>query len=148
YINTASAAISWTVSDVGSGGVQSAWRVDSGAWSPFAATLTATVTGLTAGSHRIEVEAEDAVGNVSGGGCAISTQGLVSWWKGDGDAGDAVGANGGIEGGGVTYAAGKSGQAFLFNGTSANVLVNDNPNLDPGSGSFTLEAWVKIPPGS
>jgi hypothetical protein len=66
--------------------------------------------------------------------------GLVSWWRGDGNASDARGGNNGTLVGGVTYAAGKVGQAFSFTGTGQ-VQVADAPNLDLTS-AVTLEAGV------
>jgi hypothetical protein len=41
-----------------------AWRVDNGPWSSFTPDTQATLTGLTAGSHRFEVRARDTAGNV------------------------------------------------------------------------------------
>jgi hypothetical protein len=41
---------------------------------------------------------------------------------------------------GVTYAAGKVGQAFSFDGTGQ-VQVNDAPSLDLSS-AISLEAWI------
>ncbi len=40
------------------------WRVDGGAWSPFSPGTEATLTGLTGGTHRFEVRARDAAGNI------------------------------------------------------------------------------------
>ena len=38
---------------------------------------------------------------------------------------------------------GKSGQAILLNGSSSYVLVPDSASLNPGTGSFSVSAWVK-----
>ncbi len=43
---------------------------------------------------------------------------------------------------GVTWTAGKSGNAVLFNGTSGDITVPDSNSLDL-NGSFTISAWVK-----
>ena len=73
--------------------------------------------------------------------CVPPPSGLVSWWPGDGDATDIVDANNGvISGAGVTFVAGKVGQAFNFDGTDF-VRVPDNNNLEPTQ--ITLDGWIK-----
>ncbi len=44
-------------------GLAFAWRLDGGAFTPFAPTSSATLTGLAAGSHVFEVTARDLAGN-------------------------------------------------------------------------------------
>ena len=66
--------------------------------------------------------------------------GLVSWWRGEGDANDSRDGNHGALVGGVTFAAGRVGQAFNLNGSNR-VEVADAPNLDLTS-AVTLEAWI------
>jgi hypothetical protein len=66
--------------------------------------------------------------------------GLISAWRGEGNPLDAMGRNNGSVAGGVTYAAGKVGQAFSFDGTGQ-VQVNDAPSLDLTS-AVSLEAWI------
>lgn len=72
--------------------------------------------------------------------------GAVSWWPGNGNANDVLGANPGTLEGGVTFADGLVGKAFAFNGQpdGGGVRLNNVPAFDfsPDS-SFTLEAWVK-----
>src|SRR5262245_592264 len=67
---------------------------------------------------------------------------LNHWWKGDGDAGDAAGANNGTLVGGTTFATGESGQAFSFDGNDQYVSVPDASTHYP-AGSFTVDAWAK-----
>jgi len=69
--------------------------------------------------------------------------GLVSWWPGNGTVADIIGGNSGTLQGGATFATGEVGQALSFDGVDDFVQVPDNPNLDPGTGSFTIDAWVK-----
>jgi len=45
---------------------------------------------------------------------ALTFGGLVSWWRGEGDAKDSVGGNHGTLMGDATFAPGKAGQAFSF----------------------------------
>jgi cysteine-rich repeat protein len=68
--------------------------------------------------------------------------GLVSFWKGESDAADSVGGNGGTAYGGVSYASGVVGQAFSFDGVDDYVVVPDNSNLDI-NGPISISAWIK-----
>ncbi len=74
--------------------------------------------------------------------CTPAPSGMVSWWPGDGHANDIQDGNPGTLHGAATFAPGKVGQAFSFDGVSY-VRVPHNANLDPGTGSFTLTAWVE-----
>jgi len=70
--------------------------------------------------------------------------GLVGWWAGEGNANDSTGANNGVLEGGVTFVPGAVGQAFSFDGTTADVKVPASASLDVGAGDgFTIEAWIK-----
>lgn len=73
--------------------------------------------------------------------CYAPPSGLVSWWRADGNADDAVGTNNGILEGGVSYATGEVGEAFVFDGTSGYITIPSSANLAP-TGPFTVEAWV------
>lgn len=75
--------------------------------------------------------------------CTSSPAGLIAHWPGDGTAADAAHGRDGTLVGGATYAAGKVGQAFSFNGTDSSVSVPDNPDWSL-PGDFTIETWVKI----
>jgi len=67
--------------------------------------------------------------------------GLVSLWRGDGNALDSVGTNHGVWVGNPFYAPGVDGQAFVFNGIGDEVLVGNPPGLQLQT--FTIEAWVQ-----
>lgn len=71
--------------------------------------------------------------------CSIPPSGLVSLWKGEGNANDSLGTNNGSFENGVTFASGKVGQAFSFNGNSS-VSVPNNASLNPQT--FTIMGWV------
>src|SRR5262249_7082724 len=66
--------------------------------------------------------------------------GLVSWYKGEGNANDALGTNNGTLQGGVTFTTGEVGQAFNLNGSSY-VSVPNAPSLNI-TGALTIDAWV------
>src|SRR5438067_1012218 len=74
--------------------------------------------------------------------CVPPPSNMVSWWPGDGNANDIWDSNPGTLQGGATFAPGEVGQAFSLDGDDDRVDVIDNPNLNPGTGSFTVDAWV------
>ena len=75
--------------------------------------------------------------------CDPAPSGMVGWWQAEGNANDSAGINNGVLQGGVGFASGKVGQAFLFNNTNADVRIPASSNLDVGAGDgFTLEAWI------
>jgi len=77
-------------------------------------------------------------------GCPIASPvNKVSWWRGEGNPSDSVGANNGTLVGGTTYTTGRVGQAFSLNGTNAGVTVPHNTNLDINPGGFSSEFWMK-----
>ena len=71
--------------------------------------------------------------------------GLVSWWPGDGNTNDIIASNHGIMRGGVKFAPGLIGQAFLLDGENDVIEVPDNPDLNLG-GDLTIELWAKRTP--
>ena len=85
---------------------------------------------------------------VETGICVAPPSGLVSWWPGDGNANDIQGGNNGTLQGGVTFASGKVGQAFSFDGVDDFVNVPDSAALDAITSAITVDAWIKpeVPP--
>ena len=83
-------------------------------------------------------------GTASFSACVPPPSDLVGWWPGDGNANDLVGGNDGIVSSGTTFAAGKVGQAFSFNGTSdyASVLDDGQGSALDGFSELTIDAWV------
>ena len=78
---------------------------------------------------------------------SVPPSGLVSWWRGDGDAKDAQGTNPGTTHGTVNFVAGNSGQAFSFD-PAAYIEVAPSASLRPAK--VTASAWVRSstpPPG-
>ena len=66
---------------------------------------------------------------------------LVAYWPAEGNANDAAGDNDGIVGNGATFAPGKVGQAFSFDGVNDYIALSNQPNLSAG---FTFSAWVNF----
>lgn len=75
--------------------------------------------------------------------CLPVPSGLLSWWRGEDNAVDSTSGNDGVLWNGPTFAAGKVGQAFAFNGLGQCVRVPNAPSLNPTNG-LTLEAWVWV----
>ena len=74
--------------------------------------------------------------------CVAPPSGLVSWWPGDVNADDIAGANNGALQADATFATGKVGQAFSFDGSLDRVVVPDSATLDI-TGAITVDAWIK-----
>ena len=118
-----------------------------------ATNSTLTITNLqfaNAGVYSIMVSnsvgaviSSTATLTVTGGSCVPPSAGLVSWWKGDGNALDSVGGNHGTPYNVTNYAPGEVQQAFTFNGVNQWVEIPDSPSLNP-TNALTVEAWVYV----
>ena len=65
----------------------------------------------------------------------------VSWWTADSTANDVITNNHGTLYNGGTYAAGKVGQAFKFDGNNDHVRIPNQPNLR-FTNAVTFEGWI------
>ncbi|MGA2556269.1 MAG: LamG-like jellyroll fold domain-containing protein, partial [Verrucomicrobiota bacterium] len=74
-----------------------------------------------------------------GTNCVSAPAGLIGWWPGEGNANDVMGGNNGTPVNGVSFAPGKVGQAFSFNGANQYVSIVTTNAL---AGTFTLEFWM------
>jgi len=88
-----------------------------------------------------------AVGRSSGQGFIsaardLPRKGLVAFWRGEGNARDSVGANHGKLVGGASFAPGKVGRAFKFDGKGGCIDVG-NPKALQITGDQTLAMWIK-----
>ncbi|GEM_PF-2914408 len=72
--------------------------------------------------------------------CVNPPSGLVSWWPGEDNANDIQSNNHGTLQNGATFAAGKVGQAFSFDGMDDATSIADNASLRISN--FTLDAWI------
>ena len=69
-------------------------------------------------------------------------EGLVALWSGEGDSRDSVGGNNAILTD-ISFAEGKTGQAFVFNGSNAKIRVPASSSLNVGLGvGLTIECWI------
>jgi len=73
--------------------------------------------------------------------CAPLPSGLVSWWRAESDAADAISGNSGTFTNGAGTSIGEVGRAFDFNGVSQYVIVPSSSNLNPAA-SFSIEGWI------
>lgn len=71
-----------------------------------------------------------------------SSSGPVSHWPANGNANDAVGTNHGTMMNGATFAVGRIGQAFSFDGLDDFVFVPASSNWAFGTGDFTVDFWM------
>lgn len=75
--------------------------------------------------------------------CIVSPSDLVAWWRAENNALDTQGTNDGTPQNGTTYAAGKVGQAFSFDGTDDYIAV-PNGIIEKTARDFTIDAWVYL----
>jgi hypothetical protein len=82
--------------------------------------------------------------------CVASPAGVTAWWKGDGDATDVTGAFGATPGGDVSFASGKVGQAFSFDGTQSPYVSLPAGAFppEPSNAPFTFETWFQTAGGN
>ncbi len=75
--------------------------------------------------------------------CAPASSGLAAWYKGEGSVLDYSGNNNnGSLYNGATFATGKVGQAFSFDGVDDRVSVADSSTLDPVT-QLSIDVWIK-----
>jgi RHS repeat-associated protein len=76
-------------------------------------------------------------------GCVAPPSGLVGWWRAEGSGADQIGGHDGTMNGGVAFAPGEVGEAFILSGTNGYVEVPGSSALDM-PGPFTIELWVRL----
>jgi len=74
--------------------------------------------------------------------CIEPPNGLVSWFAGEQNALDSKSNNHGTLQNGATFANGKVGRAFSFDGADDHISVPNSPSLDVTGDQLTLEAWI------
>jgi hypothetical protein len=105
-------------------------------------SLLLTTVLLAGFAGQTLLTARDLNPAASPSGCVATPSGLVSWWRAETNALDAVGGNNGTLLNGVSYAPGEVGQAFSFNGTNSYVEVPDSAALRL-TNELTIEFWLK-----
>lgn len=78
------------------------------------------------------------------GACTGPSNGRVSCWKAENNANDSIGTNNGTLQNGVTFVAGKDGQAFHFNGSNQFVQIPHAADLNmERTNTFTIGSWIR-----
>ena len=145
-----------TISDAGRSASGSMTNIAAGPWYLEVDALNDSSVVLYTGSTNVDVIPGQTVsvnlqlhppsGNIDievtwATGCVPVPDGLVSWWKGEGNDNDVMGLNNGTPVNGSYFASGKVGQAFLFESANNLVRIPNSPSLNP-TGSFSIEGWI------
>ena len=64
-------------------------------------------------------------------------------WSFENNVNDSAGANNGVAYGNPTYGTGTTGRAIRFDGINDYIVVTDSPQVEFGTGSFSIALWVK-----
>jgi plastocyanin len=75
--------------------------------------------------------------------CAAPPANMAAWYPGDGNGRDIAGGNNGSLQNGTTFAPGKVGQAFSFDGADDQIVVPHNANQNGGT-AITIDAWINL----
>jgi flagellin-like protein len=89
-----------------------------------------------------QIACKDAVDKE--GNLGIDTDGLIAYYKLDGDAKDSAGNNNGIINGNPANVNGVFGNALNFDGVDDSITVMDNDIMDFGTNDFSIGMWVKV----
>ncbi len=93
--------------------------------------------------------AADAIGNSTNPPLATiqAPQGLIGWWKGEGNVMDSAGSANGYVTNGASFGIGEVGVGFSLDGTNNRVVIPSSPALNFGSNqNYTVEAWIQAYP--
>src|SRR5207247_523750 len=115
------------------------------------ASLTLTnVQSSQAGNYAVQIT--NASGSITSSNalltvnvpvCANAPSNLVSWWQAEGNSNDFAGGNNGILRNGATFAAGKVGSAFSFDGVNDYVEVPNSANISFATNApMSFELWA------
>jgi|GEM_PF-1715099 len=75
--------------------------------------------------------------------CTPPPANMVSWWKAENNGNDSIGTNHGTLMNGATFATGKVGQAFSFDGVNDYVEIAHSSSFDITTG-HTVDMWIKL----
>ncbi len=159
--NLAGTTASFTVTATGTAPLNYQWRFNGNNLANSGRVSGATSTNLTitgvqladAGNYTVVVT--NAYGAVTSSVAVLTVtnatggvplpSGCVAWWRGESNGLDCINTNHGSISGGIGYADGMVGQAFSFDGTTAELQVAPSMSLDIGGGAgMTFETWIRV----
>jgi len=76
--------------------------------------------------------------------CPGAPDGMVAWWRGEGNPSDYAGTNDAAFEGISGYAPGEVGQAFAFDGLTSYLTVANSPLWALGTSDFSIEFWANF----
>jgi len=76
--------------------------------------------------------------------CPGAPDGMVAWWRGEGNPSDYAGTNDAVFEGVSGYAAGEVGQASAFDGSTSYLAVANSPLWALGTNDFSIEFWANF----
>ncbi len=135
---TAPLVYQWTLNTTNISGATNATLVLTNVQLSQAGTYAVTVNNLLGSAIS-----SNAVLTVKLGTCDPPPTGIISWWAGEANANDSIGANNGTLVGNLTFTNGEVGQAFSFDGSSAYVSIPNSTTFNVLTNSLTIEFWMK-----
>jgi hypothetical protein len=111
---------------------------------PSTATVGTHTAVVTTGSEVASLVSAFNVLIATPAPCLAPPAGLVSWWAGDGNTSDLLGANNPSASSGVSFVLGEVGSGFTF---VPNGYIDIPPSATLANQQFTLSVWVR-PDGS
>ena len=119
------------------------WQRQTWTFTPNDSTATLQFLSLDGSGWGPALDNVSVTGPEAPAICVQPLPGLVSWWRGEGNAKDSVGSNHGTASSGASYASGMVGQAFKFDGVDDVITIPHSDSLNfPLGSSITFEAWV------
>lgn len=134
----------------GVGGINYQWQLDGSDLNgeTNSALVRSIASAADAGVYRLKITAGaetklSGPAKISVVNCSEIPDSMVGWWRGEGNAYDALSEHPGRIEGTMTYVAGRAGRAFSPQGGV--VRIDDSASLRPTN--FTIAAWARSPDG-
>jgi len=106
---------------------------------------------INAGVYKVDIS--NTAGSIASSNAvltlkpALAPQGLVGWWRGEGNVQDTASTAAGYETNGAGYGPGEVGTGFSLDGVDDRVIIPNAPALNFGSNqNFSVETWIQAQP--